>query len=312
VPDNNRPQPPYGVIADALRAGRVIPFLGAGASMTGRQPGEAFDPRLPSILPSGGELSRALAAYCNFPASDVRDCEDLAKVASYYAGVSGRGYLKERIRALLAARPKPGSIHRFLASVPTNRLLVVTNYDTLLEQAFSEAQRPYDLLVYPADYPEYANGLLLWRHGSREPEKCRPHDFDFDVERDRALIFKMHGTIASDKGWDNFVITEEDYVDFLARMAARSAIPKAFYGYMRDRSFLFLGYGLHDWNLRVVLRNLSTSLGQRGAVKAADAPRSWAIQVEPSELERQLWSRRGIEIYNQDLEHFVVGLTGVA
>jgi hypothetical protein len=33
-------------------------------------------------------------------------------------------------------------------------IIVSTNYDTLIEQAFQEAGKPYDLVVYPTDKPE--------------------------------------------------------------------------------------------------------------------------------------------------------------
>jgi SIR2-like domain len=47
---------------------------------------------------------------------------------------------------------------------PDKMMIVTTNYDTLLEQAFLEAQKPYELVVYPADNEEYANGVLWWPH----------------------------------------------------------------------------------------------------------------------------------------------------
>ena len=72
----------------------------------------------------------------------------------------------------------------------------------------------------------------------------------------RTVIYKMHGTVDRRSKWDNYVITEDDYVDFLSRMADRTAVPALFLKAFRDRHFLFLGYGLSDWNLRLVLRNL--------------------------------------------------------
>jgi len=34
------PEPPYGIIWNCWKAGKVIPFLGAGASFIGRPPDE--------------------------------------------------------------------------------------------------------------------------------------------------------------------------------------------------------------------------------------------------------------------------------
>ena len=76
----------------------------------------------------------------------------------------------------------------------------------------------------------------------------------------------MHGSVnrQSDE-WDSFVITEEDYADFLLRMTGQTAVPKSLMLEFRTRRFLFLGYGLQDWNLRVILRNLKKVLAKAPA-----------------------------------------------
>ncbi len=45
-------EPPYGVIWNRLKAGKVVPFLGAGASMAGRPPDTEWNPDSPAFLPS--------------------------------------------------------------------------------------------------------------------------------------------------------------------------------------------------------------------------------------------------------------------
>jgi hypothetical protein len=103
------------------------------------------------------------------------------------------------------------------------------------------------------------------------------------------------------------VITEEDYVEFLSRMTNNAAIPSLFYPYFRERSFLFLGYSLRDWNLRVVLKNLSKYLPKGTASSDDDEDQlpSWAIQRNPSELERRLWDKRHVSIFDLTLDEFV-------
>ena len=111
----------------------------------------------------------------------------------------------------------------------------------------------------------------------------------------------MHGTIVREQqGWDNFVVTEHDYVDFLARMD--SAVPKMLMKHFRTRGFLFLGYSLRDWNLRVVLKNLATPAQTQ---RQKDAVPSWAIQKSASELECLLWGKRNVSIFDVDLQLFV-------
>ncbi|PYP88470.1 MAG: hypothetical protein DMG65_15320 [Candidatus Angelobacter sp. Gp1-AA117] len=185
------------------------------------------------------------------------------------------------------------SLHLLLAKVADKITIVTTNYDNLLEQAFAEAGKPYDLVVYPADNAEYANGVLWWPHGQPEPRKMKSSDIDVEDLRQTNVIYKMHGTVWKDSPvWDSFVITEEDYVRFLSRI--KNAVPAAFRRHFSARSFLFLGYGLRDWNLRVLLKEVSVS-----------ERKSWAIMKAPTSLEKRLWAQRKVDLYDVDLVNFV-------
>jgi hypothetical protein len=87
-------------------------------------------------------------------------------------------------------------------------------------------------------------------------------------------------------------------------------VPARFMRHFRTRHFLFMGYGLNDWNLRVVLNNLRNVLpGDSGAPGEADEEeedlRSWAIQFRPSDLEVELWNARKVRIYDVDINEFV-------
>jgi hypothetical protein len=308
-------EPPYGIIWHQLKAGKVVPFLGAGASFVGRpaDPQVKWDGNQPAFLPSGGELARFLAKEASLPSDDPHDLDDLGKVTSYYVDVSSREVLRGRLRELLSRDFQPGPLHEFLAALPGPQVIVVTNYDTLLERAFRAAKKPYDLVVYPADRKDYANAILWWPYGADEPQFKLANELDQFIDlASTSVIYKMHGTLGPKDGeWDNFVITEEDYVEFLSRMTANTAIPSLFFQYFREHSFLFLGYSLRDWNLRVVLKNVSKHLAARSRLQAAGEAEvlpSWGIQRGPSDLERKLWERRNVGIYDVALDEFVAQL----
>jgi len=306
-------EPPFGDIWDGLNEGRVIPFLGAGASLVGRDQAQAWQATDSLFPPNGSELAHYLAERSGFPAQDPRDSDDLAKVSSYAADISGRPMLRRRLRTVLNKPYQCGALHKMLAEIATHLMIVVTNYDTLLEEAFRAAGKPFDLIVYPAERAAFGNSLLWWPNGQKEPVPIEAKELDLDFEH-TTVIYKMHGTVWPDgEQWDNFVITEEDYIEFLSRMTTNtsSAVPAQFYQYSRNRSFLFLGYGLRDWNLRVVLRNLRRQFdGPGGAEQSAenDVP-SWAIQRNPSALEQCLWERRNVKIFDMDINEFVTKLS---
>ncbi len=151
----------------------------------------------------------------------------------------------------------------------------------------------------------------MWRqHGATDPVAVTPNQLFIDLST-TSVIYKMHGTVDRvQPKWDSYVITEEDYVDFLSRMTGQGAVPALFMRHFRTRPFLFLGYGLGDWNLRVVLKNLRSVVRPTGNEAAAieedeEDVRSWAIQFRPSDLEVELWSARDVKVYDVDINEFV-------
>jgi hypothetical protein len=303
-------EPPYGIICNHLRRGEVIPFLGAGASLSGRPGDTGRDAKATGFLPTGRELANLLASEAEFPSNDPHDRQDLAKVASYYLDQSDRPSLMARLHEIFNRTYQVGEVHRFLADIPVPLLIVTTNYDDLIEQAFRAVNRPYHLVVHPTESKELAGSVLWWKPNGAEPEPYPPAKLPLSMT-DTTVIYKMHGSVDRHDGkWDSFVITEEDYVDFLSRMTGQTAIPARFMLHFRARRFLFLGYGLADWNLRVVLKNLKTATTRPEAaglelLASEEALRSWAIQYDPSDLERMLWQARKVSIYDMDLGAFV-------
>jgi hypothetical protein len=302
--------PPYGVIARALSAGRVVPIIGSGARCGGRSPGARWDPEAPLFLPSGVELSQFLAHEAGFPSKE--DEEHLEEVASYYEAFHTRATLRARLRDILgseaaATRSMP-SLYPFLAGIERPLLIITVNYDVQLECAFRAAQRPYDLVIYPADRADLASSILWWPHGVTEPQALAPNALDIDLES-TTVIFKMHGSILPDSDeWDGFVITEMDHVEFISRVASKSAIPSLFAAYCRDRSLLFLGYSLRDWTYRTILRTLNRFFARRAAAFDEEEAPSWAIDEHFSELETKFWQKRGVYPYEVDIDELISSL----
>jgi hypothetical protein len=305
-------EPPYGIIANNFKKGLIVPFLGAGTSLSGRPQGAQWNQEA-TFLPLGGELSRFLADDVGYPSQDNAERSDLSKVASYYTISSDRMSLVSFIHDVFNRDYQIGAIHRLLADLPTPTLIVTTNYDDLVERAFKEKGRPFHLVAYPTDHKELAASILWWKPGATEPESFPPAKLPLSLT-DTSIIYKMHGTVdRMVSKWDGYVITEEDYIDFLSRMTAQTAIPARFMLEFRKRRFLFLGYGMRDWNLRVMLRNIK---GGGGVDIDADGEpdeeqessgdnSAWAIQYKPSELEQKLWGSRKVNIYDVDIDTFV-------
>jgi hypothetical protein len=321
--------PPYGIIRERLRAGLVVPFLGAGVHMPNRPAGATYPPAVPPpFLPSGSELAEVLATHSAFPSDDPAERRDLPKVASFYVDQAGRDALRNSLRDVFDHSydfHPTFDVHKRLAACPKPLLIVTTNYDDLMERALCEAGRPYDMVVYPTDRPDIEASVVVWRHGKLEPETVDPSSLTLDFNR--FVVYKMHGTVVRDDPentrskalaawatvsedsrslphWDSYVISEEDYIDFLSRLTREQAVPGVLMRQFARRHFLFLGYSLRDWNLRVVLNNLRNVL-TAGGPGMAPGSRSWAIQHAPTDVERRLWGSRGVNIYDNGITQFV-------
>jgi hypothetical protein len=241
-------------------------------------------------------------ADSNGPAAQERalrakiDCENLMLVSSWVEhGLGDRPRLDDKLRQYLAEKPlSPNPLHKLLARVAKRRpmAIITTNYDDLIELALDESGVPFDLFIVAIDRggaDASVRGATLFRPAGQTERRSVTGEHELlDIEIDRGqirlkrtVLFKIHGHIdRTREGDDTFVITEEDYVSFLGRMGAGDSIlPADLAGMMQSRTLLFLGYGLRDWNFRVLLDRLSRSrLHQK---------RSYAVanDIDPAESE---------------------------
>src|SRR5215213_3091743 len=289
---NNEEKLDYKLIRSQLENGKVIPFLGAAAS-------RISTPSPPTAL----KLAELLLEDTDFPKKE--SC-DLATAAQYLKSVGGPGLLYDKLHGVFNTDYSVSSLHDYLAEVARNTplLIITTNYDDLIERAFTEVE--HDTVVHICN-PKLG-GKVFWATrrqdengelSTSEPEIALPNKLYIDLST-TTVIYKMHGTVDRRKSErDQYVIAEDDYIDFLTRMTKNSAIPKIVQKDFSKRHFLFLGYSLRDWNFRVVLNRIKTDS------KDYSQYESWAIQHQPSPAERRFWARRGVSVYDIDLNEFI-------
>jgi DNA-binding SARP family transcriptional activator len=272
-----------GEIVKALLAGRVVPVIGHDGT---------------------ADLAAHLASAFEVP---DRRLVDLARVSQYVATMQGSGPLYDELHARFEAAVEPGPLHRFLARLPTwlrergapHQLIVTTNYDLALERAFEEAGEQLDIVAYVASGPHRGR---FWHRPPDEPP--RPIDVpntyatELSLER-RTILLKLHGAVdpLPEREWESFVITEDDYIDYLGRSELTAVVPVALAARLRRSHFLFLGYEMADWNLRLILSRI---WGDRPV-----GYRSWAVQQSTSQLARAFWRRFDVAPLDVDPESFV-------
>jgi DNA-binding SARP family transcriptional activator len=256
-------------IVSALLSGRVVPVLG---------------------LDGVGDLAAHLASAFDVPKDRP---VDLARVSQYVATMKGSGPLYDELHGLFEAAVEPTPLHRFLARLPErlrergapHQLIVSTNYDLALERAFEESGEELDIVAYVAAGPH--RGRFWHRPPGEAP---RPIDVpntyatELSLER-RTILLKLHGAVdpLPEREWESFVITEDDYIDYLGHSELTAVVPVSLAAKLRRSHFLFLGYEMADWNLRLILNRI---WGDRPV-----AYRSWAVQRSPSPLAQAFWRR---------------------
>jgi len=290
-------------------SGEVVPFLGAGANLCDRPDETAWASG--QFLPSGAELADALAEQSHYPSHDRFD---LLRVSQYVEAMLGEGQLYKYLRNIFDVDYPPSSLHVFLASLPAvardkgkpHPLIITTNYDDLVERALAERGEAYDVVWYEA---KGLGGKFMHRPADGEPVPIDTANKYAGLSlAERPVILKLHGAIdRGDAKGDSFVITEDNYIEYLSQGDVGGQIPVTLRERMEDSHFLFMGYSMRDWNLRVILNRI-------WGARELDL-KSWAIQREPEDatarkIEEKLWRARGdVELLYVPLQEYIARLS---
>lgn len=272
-------------VVETMLTGRLVPVLGADVA----------------------DLTLRLAERFEYPTNGGA----LPQVAQYIAVMKGSGPLYDELHALLDPDLQPTVLHRFFAALPPllrergapHQLIVTTSYDLALERAFLDAGEEFDVVSYLAAGRNRGKFCHVAPDGTGTLiEVPNTYATELSLER-RTIILKLHGQVsrsADDREWESFVVTEDDYIEYLAQSEVASVVPVALGAKLRRSHFLFLGYTMSDWNLRLLLHRLW-----------GDQPlsyRSWAVQPEPMPIEREFWRRRDVDVLEIPLERYVTAL----
>jgi hypothetical protein len=296
----------FAHVLRAIQVNRLVPFFGAGVNLANRPRTLRWEPG-GQYLPSGAELSTLLAEIYNYPENDKWD---LLRVAQYVAVENGTGALYEDLRKIFDADFESTPVHEFFAHLPEllrrrnvgeNHLLILTtNYDDMMERSLTSAGEQFDVVTYVADGEDAGKFRHLLANGESVLIR-RPNEY-LGVSLDhRHVVLKIHGNVdRSTFDGDSYVITEDHYIDYLTHSNLGRFLPATILKQLQRAQFLFLGYSLRDWNLRVILHRISQ--GQKLKYK------SWSIQRNPKPIECRFWQKKDIEILDLDVADYIAKL----
>ena len=275
-------------VAAAALAGRLVVVLGAGVD------GGALDAG--NGLPGSAEMLARLVQAFDCPPEHAHD---LARVAEYVALTKGVGPLYDEIHELFDREYEPGPVHLALAGLERSLgergaphlLVITTSFHELLEQALRAAGCETDVVSFLAVGRHQGKFLHSTAEGAAVVVEA-PYTYTEISSDRRSVVLKIHGGVdrAPDRAWESFVITEDDYIGNFLDTDLAGALPVTLAARLRRSHFLFLGYPLQEWNLRVFLHRVW------GREKVSY--RSWAIAPAPDPIEHELWRQRGIDIFD--------------
>jgi hypothetical protein len=219
----------------------------------------------------------------------------LAGVAQQYEDANGFGPGALRSQAAkfyASASLEPSAAHLAIANLPFP-LIVSTCHDRLLVDALKQAGK------VPVAY----------RYNLRGDRSDNP-EFVIPGSANTPLMYQLFGYFEEPQ---SLVISENDLLDFLiAVISERPPLPNSFRRPLQrpGTSLLFVGFGIRDWYLRVLLKALvrTLSVGRSGA----------AVALEPllhglPDFDRQqtiLFYQRGtpIEVCDDNIQSFLAEL----
>jgi DNA-binding SARP family transcriptional activator len=278
-----------GEVVRALVSGRLVVVLGPGASDE-----------------NGQGLANRLAEAFDCP-QEYRG--DLTRVSQFVAVTQGVGPLYDQLHELSAQNDGAGPVERFLARLPEIErargveypLLVTTGYGDALEQAFEEQGEEADVVCFIATGANRGKFLHRTPDGS-ETVVAVPNSYAELSLAQRPVILKIHGGIDArpDRSYESFVVSEDDYIGYLAQSDLASVVPVTLAAKLRRSHLLFVSYPVVEWSLRVFLQRVF-----------GDEPisyRSWAVLPGAQRIQHEFWRQRGVDLYDVPLEDFVAEL----
>jgi SIR2-like domain len=221
-----------------IGGGKCVPFLGAGACY--------------GALPLGGEIAREWAERFHYPMSDSGD---LVRVAQFLAVEYDLTYPKELVLERLGSGSPPDfraadEPHGLLSDLPL-KVYLTTNYDDFMVKALASRWR------------DPKREFCRWNELIREQPTIFDKEPGYEPTVARPLVYHLHGHTDP----NSVVLTEDDYLTFLAAMQDPKLLPDPVRQSIAGSSLMFIGYRMGDWNIRVLLqglRRLGQGLGGKG------------------------------------------------
>lgn len=257
-------------LREVYAAGRLIPFVGAGVSMSVSW--KAVGSTGPDKIlrgPSWSELVDEAARRLGFSDPELARMRGTDLQILEYYRIREHGSFYGLTNWLVTEMRPPDDalnqspIHRELARLSLCNMFYTTNYDNFIERAFSLYGRRY-------------------RRVAIEAHMAMPN------EHDVCEIIKFHGDLENP---DQMVLSERDYE---RRLSLETVMDYRFRADLFGRVVLFIGYSFRDWNVSYLFRLMNDRF--HNLPGSPSGRRAYITVADPSDFEVQLFRARNIEV----------------
>ena len=248
------------------RAGRLLPFVGAGVSTSVTWKVDEKDCHGPSWDELVGHAADELG-FKNLQLIRARgtDLQILEYFRLQFSGYSRLTNWLVRDMNPTDDTLRESLIHNQLVRMKKCSVIYTTNFDDFIERSFKLHHRPHKAVAIEA-HMRSDDGV--------------------------AEVVKFHGD------WnhpDRMVLTESDYE---RRMEFKTPMDLRLWSDLLNRSILFLGYSFRDPNVAYLFRQVKERFAQ--LPNTTHGHRAHIVVQEPSQFERRLFQERNIEVIDID------------
>lgn len=204
-----------------VRKCKVSPFIGAGFSIEAKAPSVA------------DLITAILAEFDNEELRNQHKEDSLQDLTNFFVEEicnGSRNQLIELLKDKFNFTPACMNDHNMLAKIPHFKHVFTTNYDTLLEDSYPQAERNI----------------------VRNDKDCTY------IQDNKTTIFKIHGDFTYP---DTVVITSNDYEQFFKK-PVNSKLWDLTKTEFLTKNILFIGYNLYDDNIIDIIKHISKAVGK--------------------------------------------------
>lgn len=255
------------------KEGRLIPFVGAGISMSVNWKAPDGTTRRG---PSWSELVNQAARMMGFDdpellrvrGSDLQILE-YYRIKKHQQLADLRNWFLNEMTAPEEAL-RDSDVHAALAQLTHCNLLYTTNYDDFIERSLAIHGRS----AYPVAIESHIADAMKRRSNGSLTE---------GVE-----VVKFHGDLSNP---ERMVLSESDYE---RRLKLAEVEDQRLLSDLLGRAILFIGYSFRDWNVSYLFRVVNDQFGPLPL--APTGRRAYIVVADPSDFEAELFRARNIDV----------------